>query len=45
MPHYTVTILSLAAAGARGVYTGTIHDHAGRLGATFFQETLLRPWR
>jgi acyl-CoA thioesterase-2 len=35
----------LSAAGARGVYTGTIHDQAGHLGATFFQETLLRPWR
>jgi acyl-CoA thioesterase II len=34
-----------SAAGARGVYRGTIHDRAGRLGATFFQETLLRPWK
>ncbi|MFI5042964.1 MAG: acyl-CoA thioesterase, partial [Acidimicrobiales bacterium] len=35
----------LSAAGARGVYRGSIHDRSGRLGATVFQETLLRPAR
>ncbi|MFI5054580.1 MAG: acyl-CoA thioesterase, partial [Acidimicrobiia bacterium] len=34
-----------SAAGARGVYQGSIHDRSGRLGATIFQETLLRPMR
>jgi acyl-CoA thioesterase II len=30
------------AGGARGLYTGTIHDRAGTLGATLAQEVLLR---
>jgi acyl-CoA thioesterase-2 len=33
----------VSAAGARGVYRGSLHDREGRLGATVFQETLLRP--
>jgi acyl-CoA thioesterase-2 len=33
----------VSAAGARGVYRGTIHDRAGRLGATLAQENLMRP--
>jgi acyl-CoA thioesterase II len=33
----------VSAAGARGVYRGSIHDRNGRLGASIFQETLLRP--
>jgi acyl-CoA thioesterase-2 len=33
----------LTAAGARGLYQGFVHDRAGTLGATFVQETLLRP--
>jgi acyl-CoA thioesterase-2 len=33
----------LSAAGARGVYWGSIHDRSGQLGVTIFQETLLRP--
>jgi acyl-CoA thioesterase-2 len=35
----------LSASGARGVYHGTAYDRAGRLGATIFQEQLLRPPR
>jgi acyl-CoA thioesterase-2 len=33
----------VSAAGARGVYRGSIHDRAGRLGATLVQENLMRP--
>jgi acyl-CoA thioesterase-2 len=37
------------AGSARGLYTGTVHDRAGVLGATLAQEVLLRkrktPWR
>jgi acyl-CoA thioesterase-2 len=33
----------VSAAGSRGVYRGSIHDRAGRLGATFLQENLMRP--
>ena len=32
-----------AAAGARGFYTGTVHDRAGRLLATIAQEHVMRP--
>jgi acyl-CoA thioesterase II len=35
----------VSAAGARGVYRGTIHDRAGTLGATLVQENLMRPAR
>jgi acyl-CoA thioesterase-2 len=34
----------VSAAGARGVYRGTVHDRAGRLLATLVQENLMRPW-
>jgi len=34
----------VSAAGARGVYRGSIHDRAGRLAATLVQENLMRPW-
>ncbi|MFN8026568.1 MAG: thioesterase family protein [Acidimicrobiia bacterium] len=33
----------VTAHGARGLYRGYLHDATGRLGATFVQETLLRP--
>jgi acyl-CoA thioesterase II len=35
----------VSAAGARGVYQGSIHDRAGVLGATLVQENLMRPAR
>ncbi len=35
----------VSAAGARGVYRGSIHDRAGVLGATLVQENLMRPTR
>ncbi len=31
------------AGGARGLYMGTVHDHAGVFGALFTQEMLMRP--
>lgn len=34
----------VSAAGARGVYRGSVHDRAGRLAATLVQENLMRPW-
>jgi acyl-CoA thioesterase-2 len=34
----------VSAAGARGVYRGSVHDRAGRLLATLVQENLMRPW-
>jgi acyl-CoA thioesterase-2 len=33
----------VTASGARGLYRGYLHDSSGVLGATFVQETLLRP--
>jgi acyl-CoA thioesterase len=33
----------VSAAGARGVYRGSIHDRNGRLAATLVQENLMRP--
>jgi acyl-CoA thioesterase-2 len=33
----------VSAAGARGVYRGSIHDRTGRLAATLVQENLMRP--
>jgi acyl-CoA thioesterase-2 len=33
----------VSAAGARGVYRGSIHDRSGTLGATLVQENLMRP--
>ena len=33
----------VSVAGARGVFTGTIHDRAGTLAAYLTQEALLRP--
>ena len=33
----------VSAAGARGVYRGSIHDRSGRLAATIVQENLMRP--
>jgi acyl-CoA thioesterase-2 len=33
----------VSAAGARGVYRGSVHDRDGRLGATLVQENLMRP--
>jgi acyl-CoA thioesterase-2 len=33
----------VSAAGARGVYRGTVHDGHGRLLATLVQENLMRP--
>ena len=33
----------VSAAGARGVYRGSIHDRHGRLAATIVQENLMRP--
>lgn len=35
----------VSAAGARGVYRGSIHDRTGRLAATLVQENLMRPPR
>jgi acyl-CoA thioesterase-2 len=34
----------VSAAGARGVYRGSVHDRGGRLVATLVQENLMRPW-
>jgi acyl-CoA thioesterase-2 len=34
----------VSAAGARGVYRGSVHDQSGRLAATLVQENLMRPW-
>jgi acyl-CoA thioesterase-2 len=34
----------VSAAGARGVYRGSVHDRSGRLAATLVQENLMRPW-
>ncbi len=34
----------VSAAGARGVYRGSVHDRVGRLVATLVQENLMRPW-
>jgi len=34
----------VSAAGARGVYRGSVHDGSGRLLATLVQENLMRPW-
>jgi len=34
----------VSAAGARGVYRGSVHDHTGRLAATLVQENLMRAW-
>jgi acyl-CoA thioesterase-2 len=34
----------VSAAGARGVYRGSVHDQSGRLLATLVQENLMRPW-
>jgi acyl-CoA thioesterase-2 len=34
----------VSAAGARGVYRGSVHDHTGRLAATLVQENLMRIW-
>jgi acyl-CoA thioesterase len=33
----------VSAAGARGVYRGSIHDRSGRLLSTLVQENLMRP--
>jgi acyl-CoA thioesterase-2 len=38
-----VDLEPIAAGGARGYYTGTVHDRAGNLVATIAQEHLLRP--
>ena len=38
-----VDLVPLAAAGARGFYTGTVHDRDGRLLATIAQEHVMRP--
>jgi acyl-CoA thioesterase-2 len=38
-----VDLEPIAAAGARGYYTGTVHDRGGNLVATIAQEHLLRP--
>jgi acyl-CoA thioesterase len=35
----------VSAAGARGVYRGSVHDRGGRLAATLVQENLMRPWQ
>jgi acyl-CoA thioesterase-2 len=37
-----VDLVPLAAAGARGFYTGTVHDGDGRLLATIAQEHVMR---
>ena len=34
----------VSAAGARGVYRGSVHDRDGRLLATLVQENLMRTW-
>ena len=34
----------VSAAGARGVYRGSVHDRSGHLLATLVQENLMRPW-
>jgi len=34
----------VSAAGARGVYRGSVHDRSGVLLATLVQENLMRPW-
>jgi acyl-CoA thioesterase-2 len=34
----------VSAAGARGVYRGSVHDRSGALLATLVQENLMRPW-
>jgi acyl-CoA thioesterase-2 len=39
-----VDLVPMAAAGARGFYTGTVHDLAGRLLATIAQEHVMRPY-
>ena len=38
-----VDLVPGAAAGARGFYTGTVHDRTGRLVATIAQEHVMRP--
>ena len=38
-----VDLVPGAAAGARGFYTGTVHDRSGRLLATIAQEHVMRP--
>jgi acyl-CoA thioesterase-2 len=38
-----VDLVPAAAAGARGFYTGTVHDRTGRLVATIAQEHVMRP--
>jgi len=38
-----VDLVPGAASGARGFYTGTVHDRAGRLLATIAQEHVMRP--
>jgi acyl-CoA thioesterase-2 len=38
-----VDLLPGASAGARGFYTGTVHDRDGRLVATIAQEHVMRP--
>ena len=38
-----VDLVPVASAGARGFYTGTVHDRAGRLLATIAQEHVMRP--
>ena len=38
-----VDLVPMAAAGARGYYTGTVHDRAGRLLASIAQEHVMRP--
>jgi acyl-CoA thioesterase-2 len=40
-----VDLQPVTLAAGRGVFTGTIHDRAGRLGAYFAQESLLRKMR
>jgi acyl-CoA thioesterase-2 len=39
-----VDLVPMAAAGARGYYTGTVHDRAGRLLASIAQEHVMRPY-
>jgi acyl-CoA thioesterase-2 len=34
----------VSAAGARGVYRGSVHDRDGQLLATLVQENLMRMW-
>jgi len=38
-----VDLVPVASAGARGFYTGTVHDRDGRLVATIAQEHVMRP--